>query len=89
MASFESKAVVHRVAAFVAVPWAAFVGLFLYAVALTMVAIGVDQLSDGVMAVAYGAPVALYALVLLARGVHALAALPMHFDALPGHVVHR
>ena len=89
MAFIRVKAAGKQVVAFVAVPWTAFVGLFLYAVMLTLVAIGVDQVSDGFMAVAYGAPVAVYAVVLLARAVHGLAALPMHFDAVPGHAVVR
>ncbi len=83
MASIRFRAVLHRLASFMAVPWGAFVAVFLYAVVLTMVAIGVDQVSDGFMAVAYGAPVVAYVLVLMARGVRALAALPMRFDALP------
>ena len=69
---------------------AAFVGLFLYTVLLTLATIGVDQLPGTFMATAYGAPVAAYALLLLARMVRALAALPISLaHPMPRHALPR
>jgi len=57
---------------FVAVPWAMFVAAFLYYVGLTLVAIGVEQVSDRFMAIGYLAPLAAYIGILLVRAFHAI-----------------
>ena len=62
---------------FLAVPWAAFVAVFLYYVGLTLVAISVEQLPDLAMAASYLLPVAGYGLLLLSRMVRAAAAMPV------------
>jgi hypothetical protein len=61
----------------VSVPWNAFVGVFIYYVLLTLLAIGVADLAQVFMAVAYLLPPAAYLGVIVARGVRALAALPI------------
>ncbi len=68
---------IDRIASFFVVPWTAFVAAFLYYVVLTLVAIGVEQLPDGLMVAAYLIPPAAYVLVLLARTLQAVASLPV------------
>ncbi len=58
---------------FLAVSWSAFVVAFLYYVALTLVAISVEQLPDAAMVASYLLPVAAYALFLLSRVVRAVS----------------
>ena len=67
---------------FLAVPWNAFVAAFLYYVALTLVAISVEQLPDVAMAVSYLLPVAAYALFLLSRLVRAVSAVRVEIGHL-------
>jgi hypothetical protein len=64
-------------------PWNAFIAAFLYYTLLTLIAIGVADLAAGFVAVAYLLPVALYAGLLITRGVHALAALPIDIGETP------
>ena len=68
MANWPVKSVVGKAVALMAVPWAAFVAVFLYYTVLTMLAISVAQLSDVFMAVAYGLPVGIYGVVVARRG---------------------
>ncbi len=68
----------------VSVPWNVFVGVFIYYVLLTMLAIGVADLATAFMAVAYLLPLAGYLGLLTTRGVHALASLPIEI----GHREH-
>lgn len=70
------------VAAF-SVPWDAFVAAFLYYTLLTLIAIGVAELSVTFITVAYLLPAAAYAVFLTARGVRALAALPIEIGHTP------
>ncbi len=64
--------------AFVAVPWAFFVAAFLYTVVFTLVVISGVDLPAGLVVAGYGLPVALYALVLVSRLVHAVAVFGAH-----------
>ncbi len=73
----------NTVLAAVAVPWDAFVGAFLYYTLLTLIAIGVNDLSNGFMAVSYLLPVGLYVVTLVTRAVRALAAMPIDIGETP------
>ncbi len=82
----------QAVIAFVAVPWSAFVAGFLYYVALTLVAIGFEQLPDLAMTVAYLMPPAVYGVVLLTRTLGRLSMLPArlaHTGAVAVPAAHR
>jgi hypothetical protein len=69
-----TRSLIADALSFVAVPWNAFVGAFLYYAVLTVVAVGVPELSDRFMAVAYLAPVAAYVGLLATRCVFAMGA---------------
>jgi len=81
--SSRLNAIATSALAAVALPWNAFIAAFLYYTLLTLVAIGGGDLAGGVMAVAYLLPVGLYAGMLVARGIHALAALPIEIGETP------
>jgi hypothetical protein len=66
--------------AFVAVPWAFFVAAFLYTVVFTLVVISGVALPAVLLIVGYGAPVAAYALTLIARTLMAIAAIPVSWS---------
>ena len=68
--------------AFFSVPWAAFVGVFLYYVVLTVVAISVEQLPDVAMTAAYLAPPVAYLAVLLARALRLAESVPVEVGPL-------
>ena len=74
---------IHALAGAVSVSWSAFVGVFLYYTALTLVAIGAAELSVTFVATAYLLPVALYAIVLANRAVRALAAVQIDIGHTP------
>ncbi len=82
MANNRIGTAARTAAAFLTVPWGAFVVAFLFYVVLTLVAIGGQDLPDAAMAVAYLAPVAAYLLVLLSRLLHAVASLPVQIGQL-------
>ena len=66
-----------------AVPWNAFVAVFLYYTVLTLVAVGGASIPALAMLVSYGLPVALYVAWLVSRAVHALAVLPVEIGETP------
>lgn len=66
-----------------ALPWGAFVAAFLYYTALTLITIGVGELSGVFVAVTYLVPVALYGVVLVSRGLRALAAVQIDIGHTP------
>ncbi len=70
------------IGSFLSVAWGAFVAAFLYYVALTLVAISVEQLPDAAMVAAYLLPVAAYLLLLLSRAIRAVAAVPVEIGQL-------
>ena len=76
MADGSVKTVLGAAEAIVAVRWSMFVAAFLYYTGLTLLAIGVGELSDTFMA--YGLPVAIYFLIVVAR-----------FGTLSHHVISR
>ena len=65
------------------VPWNAFVGVFLYYTALTLVMIGGGEISEGFVAAAFLIPVALYAALLMSRAVRGLAGLRVDIGPTP------
>lgn len=71
-----------------ALPWAAFVAVFLYYTLLTMVSIGVAGLPMSWICVTYLAPVVAYAAILAVRGIRALGRLPIELWH-PPHAVLR
>ncbi len=70
------------------VPWDAFVAAFLYYTLLTLLAIGVADLPNLFVAVAYLLPPAAYLGLLIVRAVHALAALPIDIGETPHALQH-
>jgi len=70
------------------VPWNAFVATFLYYVLLALCVVGDAGFSPLVMAVAYLVPVVCYVAMLLSRGLHALAALPIDLGETPHALQH-
>ncbi len=69
-------------------PWSAFVAVFLYYVALTLVAIGGAGLSDLFVAVSYMLPVAAYLGFLVHRSLRALAGAPVELWPASDVVLH-
>jgi hypothetical protein len=67
-----------RIPSFVAVPWNAFVAVFLYYVAVTVAVMGDVRFTDAGIVCTYGLPVLPYAAVIVMRFVSFLA------DASPG-----
>ena len=59
---------------FLALPWNAFVGAFLYYTLLTLIVIGAADLSGTFVATAYLFPLGAYAGVLVSRALHGLVA---------------
>ena len=82
MAVHRTKSATTATAAFLMIPWGAFVAAFLFYVGLTLVAISVTQLPDLAMAAAYLLPIAAYAVILFVRALRALAAVPVQFRPL-------
>ncbi len=79
MAQGSVRALVDAGVAMVVVPWAAFVAVFVYYAVVTLLAIGIAELSDAFMAAAYGLPVGLYGVMLAARvGRRVVSAFPVH-----------
>lgn len=70
------------------VPWDAFVVAFLYYVGLTLLAIGVANLSVLFVGVAYVLPVGAYVGLLAMRAVRALADLPIDLGETPHALQH-
>jgi hypothetical protein len=70
------------------VPWNAFVAAFLYYTLLTLLAIGVADLPNLFVAVAYLLPPAAYLGLLATRAVNALAALPIDIGETPHALQH-
>lgn len=70
------------------VPWNAFVGVFLYYVLLTLIAVGGAELPLGVMVAVYAAPPVAYLVMLVNRGIRALASLPIDLGETP-HALQR
>ena len=75
MSGQRTSSAVRAALAFLAVPWAVFVAGFFYYVALTLVAVGFEQLPDLAMTLAYLLPPAVYGVVLTARVFGRLATL--------------
>ncbi len=90
MARGSVKAVIGAGVAIVAVPWPMFVAVFLYFTLLTLLVVSGVQLTDAFMVVAYGLPVALYGLVLMARtGRHVASMFPLHVGPHGAHAFSR
>ena len=66
-----------------AIPWNAFVVVFLYYTGLTLLAISVGELSGTFMAAAYLMPAAPYAVLLAHRVMRALAAVKIDIGHTP------
>ncbi len=66
-----------------ALPWNAFVAVFVYYVLATLVVLGVGSLPALLVAVTYLLPPSGYAVLMVARGVRALAALPVEIGHTP------
>ncbi len=82
MATHRIKNAAQVTVAFFAIPWAAFVVVFMFYAGLTIVAIGVEQLPDVPVAAAYLLPAAAYGLLIVTRAVRALAAMPVQIGQL-------
>ena len=70
------------------IPWAGFVAVFLYYVGLTLIAVGVGELSGLFVAVSYALPVVAYLALLTSRGVGALARLPVELWPTSNLILH-
>ncbi len=71
-----------RAAAAFSLPWTAFIAAFLYYTLLTLVAVGAQDLPTAFI-FAYAVPVVLYACVVAARAVRALANVRVDLGPLP------
>lgn len=79
----QATTLAHQSLAFIALPWNAFIGAFLYYTLLTLIAVGGIDLSAGFMISAYAVVPVIYGAVLLTRAFQALASLRIDLFQTP------